>query len=267
MCITVDTANLSKTKILSIPVGNGNHFIAYSNSVKNLSGKPNAMILPIPGKTKKDWFYDTTKYNNFLNEIIRKSDLTKNYYGIMSKSMRSSSPSLEEFKVGNYTVALTDSIKDLQLYINSIPENVRPNLSDSLSDFFTKKYKDFSFALCMFDSDKTIDAQPIAFEYTPKNINDIYFPTIDSHDGEAPNLSDLVSTDHTFIYEHTGKQNNKMFKKSVELTSDVPPFLKNRKYRFFESHERGVINGDTFLNSKEVEENSFDITPVIKRGF
>ena len=40
MCITVNHAALSNTKILSIPLENGNHFISYSNKAKNLSGKP-----------------------------------------------------------------------------------------------------------------------------------------------------------------------------------------------------------------------------------
>ena len=43
MCITVNKANLAKTKIMSLPLESGNHFIAYSNKVKNLSGKPNAI--------------------------------------------------------------------------------------------------------------------------------------------------------------------------------------------------------------------------------
>jgi hypothetical protein len=53
MCITINKASLSKTNILSIPVENNRHFLAYINSVKNLSGKPNSMILHIPGKIKQ----------------------------------------------------------------------------------------------------------------------------------------------------------------------------------------------------------------------
>lgn len=91
MCITINTAVLSKTKILSVPVNNGNHFIAYSNSVKNTSGKPNAMIFAIPGKTSPSLFYDTTKYKDFMDTIIKKSDLVEDYYGIRSRGCQKES--------------------------------------------------------------------------------------------------------------------------------------------------------------------------------
>lgn len=266
MCITVNHAKLAKTKILSIPVGNGNHFMAYSNSVRNTSGQPNAMILPIPGKTKKEWFYDTTKYKEFLEEIVDNSKLDEDYYGIHSKGISKGILSAERFQVGNYDVVLSNSMEDLKSYIDSIDENKKPKLNEELVNFFTKTYPNCSFAVCMFDSDKTIDAQPIALEYTPNNPYELFFPTVDSHDGKAPNLTEMVSTDHTFIYEHNGKQDGQLVKESTKLNSDVPDFLKNRKYRFFNSRSNREINGDTFMSIEDIKETPFKKTPLIKRG-
>lgn len=76
MCITINHAHLSKTKILSLPLENGNHFIAYSNKVKNESGKPNAMILPIPGKTSPELFHNTESYKDFMDEINERLKIT-----------------------------------------------------------------------------------------------------------------------------------------------------------------------------------------------
>lgn len=266
MCITVNTAKLSKTKIISIPVGNQNHFIAYSNNVKNLSGEPNAMILPIPGKTKKEWFYNTSDYKDFMDEIISKSDLKEDYYGIRSRGVLSKSKSLEFFELGNYKVVLAENFKKLIAFINQLPEKNRPKIKKELSDFFQKEYASCSFVLCMFDSDKTIDAQPIAFEYTPNDFNVLFFPTMDSHDGGAPKKHDLVETDHTFIYEHVGTQKEDMFQKTVKLNSKVPLFLKERKYRFVESKQKNVKNADTLLLLDELSELSFDENPLFYRG-
>lgn len=68
----------------------GNHFISYSNKAKNLSGKRNAMILPIPGETDQSLFIHTTKYKNFMEDIIKVCGFDK-YYGILSKGLRSKS--------------------------------------------------------------------------------------------------------------------------------------------------------------------------------
>ena len=243
MCITINTAKLSKTKILSIPVGNGNHFIAYSNSVQNLSGKQNAMILPIPGKTKQEWFYDTTKYKKFLDDIISEADYVEGYLGIRSRGMKLSK-SLSVFNVGMYTVGLADSFDGV---LNFIKE--RASITDSLSKFFTKEYEGWSFAVCLFDSDKRIDAQPIAFEYKPFVKRFIYFPTMDAHTGNAPNVNEDVEVDHTFIYEHIGKSDQTLYKEFVELkNTDVPEFLKKRKYRYVEVKNSVSKNGDTFIN-------------------
>jgi len=266
MCITVNTAKLSKTKIISMPVGNDNHFISYSNNVKNLSGEPNAMILPIPGKSKREWFFDTTEYNGFLDEIISKSSLEKDYYGIRSRSALSKSKSLDFFELGNYKVVLADSWSKLISFIKQLPLNMQPKIKDDLSNFFQKEYASCSFVLCLFDSNKIIESQPIAFEYTPNDFNVLFFPTMDSHDGNPPKKHELIETDHTFIYEHTGAQNENMFQKTVKLNSKVPLFLKERKYRFFESKSKNVKNADTLILLDEMSELNFDNNPVFYRG-
>ena len=260
MCITINTAKLSKTKILSIPVGNGNHFIAYSNSVQNTSGKQNAMILAIPGKTKQEWFYDTTKYKKFLDEILDKADYDQGYLGIRYRGGKSKS--LSVFNVGMYTVGLADSFDGV---LNFIKE--RAEITDSLTVFFKETYKGWSFAVCLFDSNKTIDAQPIAFEYTPFDNNLIYFPTMDAHTGNAPDMNEKVDVDHTFIYEHTGKPTEELYQEFVELDDKyVPEFLKKRKYRFREVKSRSQPNGDTYMNLSEIDATPFSEDAPMERG-
>lgn len=272
MCITVDKASMAKTKILSLVLENGNHFLAYSNTVKNLSGKPNAMILPIPGKTNPSMFHNTESYKGFMDEIIKKCDFRKNYLGIASKGLsRSIDLSFEEFQLGQYTIGLSESFLGVKEFIQNLSENKRPIISEELQKFFEEKYAGWSFAICVFDSDKTIDAQPIALEYIPfEGGGLLYFPTMDGHDGLAPNLDEMVDTDHTFIYEHTGKMEpiegkvGRYSKTSVTLEANVPEFLKERKYRA-ETLSGKHKNGDTFIDIEKMTNSNFYYAPDMKR--
>jgi hypothetical protein len=271
MCITVNHASLAGTKILSIPLENGNHFIAYSNKVQNLSGKPNAMILPIPGETSPELFHDTTKYKDFMSEIIKKCGLDK-YRGILTKSiMRSRSLSddddlsFDKFDLGMYTVGLAKGFNGVRDFLESLSEEKRPVVSEELKKFFEEKYAGWSFAVCVFDSNKAIDAQPIAFEYKPFENNLIYFPTMDGHDGGAPDENESVRTDHTFIYEHTGTmQRDKFIKEFVSLDAEVPEFLQDKKYRatLLKGHHK---NGDTFIDANKMKDSDFTDEPEFKR--
>lgn len=261
MCITTNKASLSNTTILSIPVDNGRHFLAYSNKVKNLSGKPNAMILPIPGKTKQEWFHDTTEYKDFLKEIVKKSDID-NWCGNLSMSR--GCKSFDRFNVGMYTIGLSESFEGAEEFISSLEENVRPEISDSLKEFFKKEYKGWSFAVCCFSSNEVIDSQPIAFEYEPVNSDIIFYPTMDSHDGEAPDFTERIKSDHTFIFEHSGEMKKEYEMESIQLNSQVPSILQNRKYR--NSYEDGYdFNGDTFISLSEMSALEFSENPKLSK--
>jgi len=267
MCITVNHAALSKTKILSLPLENGNHFIAYSNSVKNTSGKPNAMILPVPGETTHEMFHNTENYKDFLDEIIKKAALNK-WEGWKSRGFKSKvilSADFENFQLGMYNIGLTKDFNDVQTFIQSQPEEKRPEVSESLQNFFKEKYAGWSFVVCLFDNNKTIDAQPIAFEYKPFGGNRlIYFPTMDAHDGQAPEVGGMVDVDHTFIYEHTGPMTRKYYMESVKLDAAVPDFIQNRKFRFVDVHDC-LPNFDTYIDTQKLAETDFDEDAPIKR--
>jgi hypothetical protein len=262
MCITVNHAHLSKTKILSLPLENGNHFIAYSNKVKNKSGKPNAMILPIPGETNPSMFHNTESYRDFMNEITKKCRFDEDYQGVRYRGF--SSKGFERFELGMYTIGLSSNFQGAREFLNSLSEDKRPEISEELKNFFEEKYAGWSFAVCVFDSEKEIDAQPIAFEYKPFESKLIYFPTMDGHDGKAPNIDGMVPVDHTFIYEHTGEMTEEYEQKFVTLDAPVPDFLQHRKFRAI--HVSGMQkNGDTFLDAEKFESLNFKDEPQLKR--
>jgi hypothetical protein len=270
MCITVNKALLTGTKILSMPLENGNHFLAYSNSVKNVSGKPNAMILPIPGVTRKELFHNTADYNDFLDEITKRARVEEDWMGIRSRGAKSLSFKLDKFELGMYTIGLTDSFDGVEAYIASLPEEKRPEISDGLRTFFQEECAGWSFAVCCFDSTSTIDAQPIALEYAPFDRSQLYFPTVDAHDGGAPDMKAMVDVDHTFIFEHTGKfeiegERAPYFAvRSIKLDDEVPEFLRERKYRFV-TVKGAQRNGDTYISIPDMSEIGILADPVLER--
>lgn len=272
MCCTVEKAELSNTKILSLPLDNGNHFIAYGNSVRNESGKPNAMILPIPGRTKPEWFHNTEKYKAFLDDIIREATLSK-WLGLHSRSAKGltlteslgdSFGHYEKFQLGMYTVGLADSFDGIAAFLESLPDSERPEVGKELQEFFKSHYPNWSFAICCFNTNKPIDAQPIAFEYTPLDPSLIYFPTMDAHDGGAPRLDDDVHVDHTFIYEHTGPREKKYVMEHIKL-NDVPEFLDKRKFRIMPIVD-WEPNGDTVVDANEMITLEFSRNPEFIRA-
>jgi hypothetical protein len=265
MCITVNHAHLSNTKILSLPLENGNHFIAYSNKVKNKSGKPNAMILPIPGETNPSMFHNTESYRDFMNEITKKCRLGEDYLGMHFRGILSAGKKgFERFELGMYTIGLSRNFQGAREFLNSLPEDKRPEISEKLKNFFEEKYAGWSFAVCVFDSEKEIDAQPIAFEYKPFSSSLIFFPTLDGHDGNAPDINELVTVDHTFIYEHTGEMTEEYEQKFVTLNIPVPDFLQHRKFRAIHVSGRQK-NGDTFLDAEKFATLNFKDEPQLKR--
>ena len=219
------------------------------------------MILAIPGKTKQEWFYDTTKYKRFLNDIISRASYDEGYLGNRYRGFKLNK-SLSVFNVGMYTVGLSDSFDNVLGFIRD-----KAQITDSLAVFFKERYKGWSFAVCLFDSNKAIDAQPIAFEYTPFDSDVIYFPTMDAHTGNAPDMNEKVDVDHTFIYEHTGNVDEELYQEFVELENkDVPEFLKKRKYRYIEVHNDMEPNGDTYMNISDISNTPFSKDVEMERG-
>ena len=266
MCITTNKASLSNTRILSLALDNGRHFMTYSNRAKNDSNKPNAMILPIPGKTRQELFHDTTDYKDFLGEIIEKASRDEWMGGDSFGRRTRSAKGFKKFNLGMYTIGLADSFLGAEEFIASLSEEKRPKLSEELAGFFREKYAGYSFAVCCFDSGSAMDAQPIALEYEPLDPDVLFFPTVDGHDGRAPRLRELVPVDHTFIFEHEGKMVDGLYHMDhIELYASVPEFLNKRRYRFVNVHDLRT-NGDTTLRRSIMRSMDLGDDPELVRS-
>lgn len=242
MCLTSGPAKLSGTKILAMRLENQQHLIAYSNSVENTSGRPNSMILPVPGKLSKEDFFDTTAYPHFMDEIeeqIKPKVRSKSF----SRSLSANDDlSFENFQLGNYNVFISESAQTIGKAIEKLEDSKRPEISKDILSFLDERYKGWSFVICCFDAKDKVSAQPVMFKYTPLNKDILFFPAIDSHDGKAPDMGRNVHVDHYII---TNIENPS--KSEVPFTEPVPEFLKDFNYVGM-VYDGYFSNGDFYLS-------------------
>lgn len=232
MCITSAAAKLSKTRILSCPLGE-KHLLAYANSAVNLADMPNSMILAVPGTLTQADFIDTTPYAKFLEEL-------ENAWTPRSRSLSMSkgiSAPVQQFKVGMYEVFLAPGGKStivekikgqhrITEALKRLPEEQRPGIRSDLLEWFDSTYPGWSIVVCVFENSKPMDAQPIMFTYTPfpEWQNRLFFPGVDSHTGGPPDLDETVDVDHFLFTENPDGWAHNF------ATSHVPDFLKAKKF-------------------------------------
>lgn len=257
MCITTKPARLSKTQILAMTLDNGNHLLAYCNRVKNISGQANAMILAVPGEVNQSNFYDTTEYNQFLKNL--EAHIKPKYRSMyLSKSL--SLDEAEVFDNGIYTVVISKSADAIKNALEaSVPAEKRPEISSDLLNFFADHYKDWNLVVCCFSGDKEMEAQPIMFEYKPFYPDYLYFPGMDAHNGDKPDLSKQVPMDHTIIFSIKNETDGtyKIFKQ------EVPEILKNREYKGTIINGP-ALNGDWYVNIKEAQNLDYYQNNIIR---
>lgn len=199
MCCTSGPARLSDTLLYSgsaLRNGKEVHVLAYQNVAESLSSSPNAMILPFPSAAAMDEknVVDTRQFPEFLRDIseaskIRTRSLSKGFSlnaGVAGDAL--------VFDVGSYTVVLAEKASQIPDALKRVPEHKRPEVSTRFLIGFSKLYPDQPLAICCWAGHVT--AEPLLWWYEPKNPSVLFAPTMDAHDGGAPNLEETVDTDH-----------------------------------------------------------------------
>jgi hypothetical protein len=199
MCCTFTESQMSNTRIY---VGEAKrqgklvHVLAYQNVA--ITQGPNAMVLPFPTQTKmdKENVIDTRQFKNFLTDIGEASrHHTKGRRGLTLGSRGDDDDSYAEvFNVGSYTVILADNVFQIPEALTRVATEKRPNVSTDFLIGYAKLYPKQPVAVCCWDG--SIEAEPLMWWYEPTNAEQLFIPTMDAHDGKAPNLNKSVYTDH-----------------------------------------------------------------------
>jgi len=238
MCVTSGPATLSKTRILSFKVDEDRHFLAYSNSAKNLSNKANSMILPVPGKVKQSDFVDTSAFPKFMEHL--EAQLTPRSRSLGGSKGLDRSLGVIHFQSGMYEVFIASggigtSVAGLlqgkkhpvQEALKVLQPSKRPEISKELLEWYDKFYPGWDLVVCVFGADKVMESQPIAFTYRPlpEWKDALFYPAVDSHSGGVPNLLENVDVDH-FLFAPTSRLGGA----SINSHSSMPKYLIARTF-------------------------------------
>jgi hypothetical protein len=266
MCICVGESRMSDTMLYvgdAYRDGKYVHVLAYQNTAESLTGEPNAMILPFPTDEVMDErnILSTSNYKSFLRNI---SDATKRQRrdrtkGIMTLGCAASDDALV-FDVGSYTVVLASHVKQIPEALKRVPEYKRPNVSYRFLLGYGNLYPNQPVAICCWSG--TVDAEPLLWWYSPKDKNTFFIPTMDAHDGGAPDLNAMVQTDHIISVGSSleeiksGSSVNYTDSLSAEAIQLLPSHV------FGTRMKSRVKNGDLYLSIDQLKLDS----PMLKRG-
>lgn len=269
MCITSARATLSNTLIYTGTAqkqGKDVHVLAYQNTAD--SSGPNSMILPFPTSEEMSEknIIDTRPFKGFLKDIADASKVRTRSLGISKSFSAVAAGGAQVFDVGSYTVVLAEKASQIPAALSRVSERKRPEISTRFLIGFGKLYPDQPIALCCWDGH--IKAEPLLWWYVPTNKDVLFAPTMDAHDGNAPDIEALVDTDHIIsvgssMTDKVGHHNRIVYKDSIP--EDVRRLLPDHTYGVKLNHQ--AKNGDMFLDSNKLgRAMSYRDIPIITRG-
>jgi hypothetical protein len=200
MCCTFTASEMSDTRLYAGEAeknGETVHVLAYQNTAQ--TSTPNAMVLPIPTNTKLgvDNLIDTREFKGFLKDITNATrEYTKGFSGRRGMTLGAAfnDSDAEVVDVGSYTVVLADNVSQIPEALTRVPERKRPTVSTQFLLGYGKLYPKQPIVVCCWDG--SIEAEPLLMWYVPRDRTTLFIPTMDAHDGKAPNLEEKVYTDH-----------------------------------------------------------------------
>jgi hypothetical protein len=273
MCITASRARLSDTLVYS---GEGRmkgkdvHVLAYQNSAD--SDEPNAMILPFPTTAAMgpENIIDTRSFKGFLKDITNATKIHTKSLG-SDRRMRSASfgvAAAQVFDVGSYTVVLAEHVSQIPEALLRVPESKRPEISTRFLIGYGQLYPKQPVAVCCWSGN--IKAEPLLWWYEPSNKEQLFVPTMDAHDGNAPDVNANVDADHivsvgSYSDDRIGHHYRVNYKESIpdDVRSLLPSYVYATKLD-------GVYkNGDMFANANKLGAGSKayrDIPRIVRAG-
>jgi hypothetical protein len=205
MCVTTRESLMEETYLLVKDLPNGNRLLIYQNEAE--TQEKNAMILPIDALEIAE--SNLTQYaSGYLTDIYIKLDeagkIQKDFYS-------RGEDTVIRFKCGSYDIHIINRLNEESFAeINAFGVG----MTRALYDWYRESYEDWSFVVCVFDSDKSIAAKhPIGIEYKPRNKEWLHFPLVDSHTGDVP-TRDKIRPHQICLAEDNAK--NGLYIKSLD---------------------------------------------------
>ncbi len=259
MCCTLRPAQLSKTILYAGEAerdGRVVHVLGYMNRARNKVSGPNAMILPFPAAEKMgpNNAFESQGCKFILknmSDAIQLHDYSKGARRGGMLTLGAAAGSVQVFDSGMYTVVLADNARDIPHVLDRVPENKRPAINDEIFGAYADLYRDCPIALCCFESNKDMEAEPLLWWYVPKNEAELFAPALDAHDGHAPDLKAHVSVDHDVLFGSTIQPRGASVRYREQIPSHLAPYIPMKVvgHSFPETRMR---NGDFSLPLKRL---------------
>jgi len=262
MCICLNKSAASDTHVYvgaGIRDGRNVHVLAYqcTAEARDPSGK-GAMLIPIPSTERLtgDNFIDTSGFPDFLKDI---SNASKRQSRGMSKGMSFSfsfsAPVVVER--GNTTYVYANNFAQAASVLDQVREDRRPNFTAEFIEGCSALYQDPIVIACWAGD---VEMDPLLLWYVPSDEKTFRLPTMDAHDGKAPNPDAMVDTDH-ILSVSAGEKIGHRVNYSDDIPASVRSLLPTRVHGTdMRSH---LKNGDMFV---DVSDTLTAQHPAIRRA-
>lgn len=270
MCCTIgaEQASLTGTKIYAgEAVYNKKyvHVLAYQNLAETIS--PNAMVIPFPTNQPmtKENVIDVSGFHGFLKDIGEATrHRTKGFSRGLAASADMLSFSAEVFDHGSYTVILATHVGQIPEALKRVDESKRPTINTQFLLRYSKMYPNQPIAVCCWKG--SIVPEPLLWWYEPTDKSTLFIPTMDAHDGSAPDVNAMVSTDHVISIGSNIERNGSRVNYTETLSAQAEALLP----KMVHGHRTPALikNGDMFVSIDQMKAKTKygNVMPMIKRG-
>ncbi len=256
-CCSLAPADFHGTRGLAAEIsvqGKLVHVLGYQNTALNQASGANAMLLPIPAKpgsmTAKNML-DLSTCPHALEDVQEAAARS-----IVTRTISASPPRrLEVFDRGLYTVVLAQSASDIPQALERVRPDRRPQLAPAIFEAYEKWYPKWTFALCCFNSRQAAEGAPMLWWYEPLNPDQLFFPALDAHSGQPPDLKAAVAVDHALAVSTERMRVSADVHYRDKVAPEVAAYLPTR---VLGRHIEGEMpNGDFVFEKRDVWAGDF----------
>jgi len=264
-CCSFQPARFSETHGLAAEAQhNGRlvHLLGYQNTAVNMAagGQANALFLPIPAKPgtmSRINILDTTSCPALFGDLEtalpypedRNTSPGQQLLGITS-------PPPQVFEHDIYTIVLSSDPRQIPAALLKVCPERRPLLNPAICRSYAKWYKGWTFALCCFNTREQTKAKPMLWWYEPLNPDRLFFPALDAHTGNPPDLKKMVDVDHhLFFGSYKMNKGNPVKYSDASMSSELKQLLPKRIYgsRIWTQ----MINGDFYVDTADLHSGKY----------
>lgn len=267
MCMSINEAVFSQTRIVTWRTASGFTGLLYQNEAQNTVSGPNAMIFCIPLRPTKENLelleqltFNTEAFPEIAANIVE----TEPPFPAKGRSMggplcfvaRDDEPESRMFESGPYTVVIAD-LRAVNSALEKVSPAKRPFLPENYAQGIAETGRgEWTAVICCFDGNELKKAPPIMFYYAQDLLTNYrIFPALDAHHGGPPDLSAFVMTDHALAtdIDHLPDEIKSKIGGKVEYANleQMPPFVQANlpEYVVTTTSATELPNGDWILDT------------------